>query len=121
MSAGISPSTVSSASFGHTGLSLGLSMQFTLNAAVKEQLESYQLGYQVQKVTYEQAKAEVERNVTKLFYYLLMEQQNIEVQEANLELAKQQYEEVKAQYEQGFVSEVELLSSELSYEQMKPP
>jgi outer membrane protein TolC len=103
------------------GLSLGLNMQFTLNAAVKEQLESYHLGYQIQKVTYEQAKAEIQRNVTKLFYYLLMEKQNIEVQEANLELARQQWEEVKEKFEQGFASEVEVLTSELSYEQMKPP
>ncbi|RFU95104.1 TolC family protein [Sphaerochaeta halotolerans] len=108
-------------SFKDTGLALGLSMQFTLNAAVKEQLESYNLGYQIQKVTYEQAKAEVQRNVTQLFYYLLMEKQNIEVQEANLELARQQWEDVKKKYEEGFASEVELLTSELSYEQMKPP
>lgn len=109
------------ASFLDTGLSVGVSMQFTLNAAVKEQLESYNLGYQIQKVTYEQAKAEVQRNVTQLFYYLLMEKQNIEVQEANLELARQQWEDVKKKYEEGFASEVELLTSELSYEQMKPP
>nr|WP_319475123.1 TolC family protein [uncultured Sphaerochaeta sp.] len=107
--------------FRDTGLSLGLNMQFTLNMAVKEQLESYHLGYQIQKVTYEQAKSEIQRNVTKLFYYLLMEKQNIEVQEANLELARQQWEEVKEKFEQGFASEVEVLTSELSYEQMKPP
>lgn len=109
------------ASYRDTGLSLGLNMQFTLNMAVKEQLESYHLGYQIQKVTYEQAKAEIQRNVTKLFYYLLMEKQNIEVQEANLELARQQWDEVKEKFEQGFASEVEVLTSELSYEQMRPP
>jgi outer membrane protein TolC len=109
------------ATFGDTGLSLGLNMQFTLNMAVKEQLESYHLGYQIQQVTYEQAKAEIQRNVTKLFYYLLMEKQNIEVQEANLELARQQWEEMKEKFEQGFASEIEVLTSELSYEQMKPP
>ncbi|MGE4454682.1 MAG: TolC family protein [Sphaerochaeta sp.] len=115
------PFGINAASFGDTGLSLSLQMQFTLNAAVKEQLESYHLGYQIQKVTYEQAKAEVQRNVTKLFYYLLMEQENIALQEANLELARQQWEEVKEKFEQGFASEVEVLTSELSYEQMKPP
>ncbi|MDD4648018.1 MAG: TolC family protein, partial [Sphaerochaeta sp.] len=114
------PVTVSTP-FADTGLSLGINMQFTLNMAVKEQLESYHLGYQIQKVTYEQAKAEIQRNVTKLFYYLLMEKQNIEVQEANLELARQQWEEVKEKFEQGFASEVEVLTSELSYEQMRPP
>ena len=102
------------------GLSASLSVSLTLNPAVKSQMESNQIGYQIQQVTYEKAKAEVERTITKLFYYLLMEEQNIAVQQANLELAQKQYEEVRLKYEQGFASELELLSSQLSSERLKP-
>jgi len=102
------------------GLSASLSVSLTLNPAVKSQMDSYQIAYQIQQVTYEQAKAEVERAITKLFYYLLMEEQNIGVQQANLELAQKQYEEVKTKYEQGFASELEVLSSQLSVERLKP-
>jgi len=102
------------------GLSVGLSVSLTLNPAVKNQMDSYRLGYQIQQVTYEQAKAEVERTITKLFYYLLMEEQNIGVQQANLELAQKQYEEVQLKFEQGFASELEVLSSQLAAERLKP-
>ena len=109
------PSTAS-----NTGLSVGLGASFTINPAVKDQLESYHLSYQIARLSYEQAKAEVERNVTKLFYYLLLEQQNIAVQEANITLARKQYDQIKAQYELGFASEIELLSAQLSYERLYP-
>lgn len=102
------------------GLSVGLSVSLTLNPAVKSQMDSYQIGYQIQQVSYEQAKAEVERTITKLFYYLLMEEQNIAVQQANLELAQKQYEEVTLKYEQGFASELEVLTSQLARERLKP-
>ena len=102
------------------GLGVSLSATLTLNPAVKSQMDSYQIAYQIQQVTYEQAKAEVERTITKLFYYLLMEEQNINVQQANLELAQKQYEEVKLKYEQGFASELEVLSSQLAAERLKP-
>ena len=108
------------ASAKNMGLGLSLSATLTLNPAVKSQMDSYQIAYQIQQVTYEQAKAEVERAITKLFYYLLMEEQNIGVQQANLELAQKQYEEVKTKYEQGFASELEVLSSQLSVERLKP-
>jgi len=108
------------ASAKNMGLGLSLSATLTLNPAVKSQMDSYQIAYQIQQVTYEQAKAEVERTITKLFYYLLMEEQNINVQQANLELAQKQHEEVKLKYEQGFASELEVLSSQLAAERLKP-
>jgi outer membrane protein TolC len=61
----------------NSGLGVNLSVTLTLNPAVKDQMDSYNLGYQIQQVTYAQAQAEVERNVTKLYYYLLMEAENI--------------------------------------------
>ncbi|WP_293895503.1 TolC family protein, partial [Sphaerochaeta sp. UBA5856] len=106
--------------YANRGLSVSFDVSLTLNPAVKSQMDSYQIAYQIQQVTYEQAKAEVERTITKLFYYLLMEEQNINVQQANLELAQKQYEEVKLKYEQGFASELEVLSSQLAAERLKP-
>jgi outer membrane protein TolC len=106
--------------YSNRGLSASFGVSLTLNPAVKNQMDSYQIAYQIQQVTYEQAKAEVERTITKLFYYLLMEEQNINVQQANLELAQKQHEEVKLKYEQGFASELEVLSSQLAAERLKP-
>jgi len=96
-----------------SGLTAGLSVSLTLNPAVKEQLHSYELNYSLQQVTYAQALAEVERNVTKSFYYLLAETKN-------LELAEKQYAKVSANYDSGYASELELLSSQLGVERLKP-
>lgn len=104
----------------NNGLSAGLSLQFQLNPAVKNQLASYDVNYSIQQVTYRQAQIELERNVTKLFYYLIAEKTNLALQEQNRILAEKQYGKVAANYEGGYASEMELLSSELSVQQLKP-
>ncbi|MDT4761672.1 TolC family protein [Sphaerochaeta sp. PS] len=100
--------------------SLGLSVSLMLNPAVKEQLSSSKLDFTTQSVTLAQAKATLKRDVTKSFYYLLMEKENLLLQQANLDLAQKQYAQVKEKYESAFASELELLSAQLSYESLKP-
>ncbi|MGB4406147.1 MAG: TolC family protein [Sphaerochaeta sp.] len=104
----------------NTRTSLGLSVNLMLNPSMKEQMEAAKLAYSVQSVTLEQGRAALKRDVTKSFYYLLMEKQNLLLQQANLDLANKQYEEVQLKYENSFASELELLSSKLSYESLKP-
>ena len=102
------------------GLSVGLSASFQLNPAVKDQLEAYAVAYQIQSVTYQQAKAEIDKSVRQLFYYLLMQEENIAVQERNLDLAQQRYDETQKKFEAGYASETEVLSSQLAAQQLKP-
>ncbi|MDY0290027.1 MAG: TolC family protein [Sphaerochaeta sp.] len=103
-----------------TRTNLGLSASLTVNPSVKEQMEAKSLAYSIQSVTLEQGRATLKRDVTKAFYYLLMEEQNLLLQQANMDLAKKQYDEVRSKYEHAFASELELLSSQLSYEALKP-
>ncbi len=102
------------------GLSVGLSASFQLNPAVKDQLEAYAVGYEIQRVTYQQAKAEIDKSVRQLFYYLIMQEKNIAVQERNLDLARQRYEETVSKYESGFASQTEVLSSQLAAKNLEP-
>lgn len=103
-----------------SGLKTGLSVEFPLNLAVKNQLDSLGITYTIQQVSYEQAQAEIERNVTKLFYYLLAEAENIKLQQKNLELAQKQFAHVQANFDAGFASELEVLSSQLSVDRLRP-
>ena len=103
-----------------SGLSTRLSVDFPLNLAVKNQLDSLGLTYAIKQVTFEQAQGEIERNVTKLFYYLLAEAENIKLQQKNLELAQKQFAQVQANYEAGFASELEVLSSQLNVDRLRP-
>lgn len=110
---------VSSSSLTHM-TSLGLSTSLTLNPSMKEQMEAAKLEYSIQSVTLGQAKATLKKDVTKSFYYLLMEKENLLLQQANIDLAQKQYEDVQKKYASSFASELELLSSQLSYEALKP-
>lgn len=103
-----------------SGLNAGLSIGLTINPAVKQQLETYDLNYTIQQVTYAQAQSEVERNVTKLYYYLLAERENLALQEQNLQRARRQYRTVQARFEQGFASELEVLTAELGITRLQP-
>ncbi len=103
-----------------TRTSLGLSASLMLNLSMKEQMEAANLEYRVQSVTLEQGRATLKRDVTKSFYYLIMEKENLLLQQANIDLAKKQYEDVQKKYENAFASELELLSAQLSYEALKP-
>lgn len=114
------PAIPTSSLSNNRGLSAGLSVQFQLNPALKNQLDSHGLNYSIQQVSYRQAISEVERNVTKLFYYLLAEKTNLELQEKNIALAEKQYGKAIANFESGFASEIEVLSAQLGVEQMRP-
>ena len=56
----------------------------------------------------------------KSFYYLLTEAKNIELQKNNLDLSKKQYGKVQKNYDNGYASELQLFSSQLTYENLKP-
>lgn len=105
---------------GNSGLGVGLSVSLTLNPALQQQLRSYDLGYSLQEVTYEQARSEIKRNVTKLFYYLLAERENLALQEKHIELARMNLEKVRATFSSGFASELEVLSAELGVQRLLP-
>ena len=110
---------IKAATNSNAGLTAGLSLQFQLNPAVKEQLTSYDIAYSAQQTTYQQSVITVERNVTKLFYYLMAEGQNLELQLQQIALAEKQYGKAVANYEAGYSSEIEVLSAQLAIEQKK--
>jgi len=103
-----------------SGLQAGLSVDFPLNLAVRDQLETYNLSYEIKQVTYAQAQAEIERSVTKLFFALISEKENLTIQERNIELAQKQFEKVAANYEAGFASDLDLLTAQLGIDRLLP-
>lgn len=105
---------------GNSGLSAGLSLSLTLNPALQQQLQSFDLNYQVQQVTYAQAALEVKRNVTKLFFYLLAERENLLLLQKGIELAQQNLGKVRVSFESGHTSELEVLSAELGVQRLLP-
>ncbi len=95
---------------------VGLSFSPSLFTSIR----SAQLSYEEGKITYEQTCRTVEMNVRTSYYGLLYEKENLALQQRNLETAKQQYEQNKAKYNQGRISELDVLSTEVTYKNLIP-
>lgn len=78
------------------------------------------LQYEAGQLSYRDACRAVELAVRQSFYGLLYEQSYIEQQERTLETARQQYEQNLRQYNAGRISELDVLSAQVAYEQIKP-
>ena len=77
------------------------------------------LSYENQEISYESAKRTIELNVRKAFYGLLYAQENINLQESNVESSRKQYESNNAKYTNGTISRLDVLSTQVTYQNAK--
>ena len=97
-----------------------VSVQWNFNIAMIESIRIAHLNYENGKITWQKTLAETKVNVQKLFYGLLIMQENLSIQKENLESARLRYEQAKANYANGYVPELSVLNSQVSYENQKP-
>lgn len=96
--------------------SIGINFSPALLAAIK----TADLQYESGELTFDEAVRSIELAVRQAFYGLLYEQAYIEQHERSLETARQQYEQNYRQYKAGRISEIDVLSAQVNYEQRKP-
>lgn len=99
---------------GSVSLSVGLS------PSLYTSIQAAKLNYEQGIVNYETAVRTVELNVRKAFYNLLYLNEYMNLSKRNMETARQRYEMNKDKYNRGQLSELDLLSSQLSYESLIP-
>jgi outer membrane protein TolC len=92
------------------GLSLGLS------AGLPYTMKSLKLAYQLGTLNYENARSQLKLAVSKSFYALLADSQNLRVLEAAATLAREQYARNETAYRSGYKGELEYLQSRMSAE-----
>lgn len=97
-------------------ISASLNLNFALIEGIKASRNNLHLGY----ITLKQAEKQVERDVKKLFYSILLMQDNLSLQRELLENSKNRYEQAKINYQQGRVPELTVLQTQVTYENMKP-
>lgn len=97
-------------------VSIGVNFAPSLIAAIKTAALQYEAG----ELTFDETVRSIELAVRTAFYGLLYEQAYIEQQERTLETARQQYEQNLRQYNAGRISELDVLTAQVSYEQRKP-
>lgn len=98
--------------------SAGISFSFA--PSLFTSIQTAKLNYEKGLITYEETCRSIELSVRTSFYSLLYEQEYIDLQKRRLETAKQQYEQNKVKYDNGRISELDVLSAQVTYEQLKP-
>ena len=97
-----------------------LSSSVTLNKSNKYSMDYDNLEYEAELLNYEDAQNSLENEVKKAFYYLIANQQSLEIKEMNLDLALKRWEQMQSKYDNGLASELEVLEAQSTYENLKP-
>ncbi|GHU47946.1 hypothetical protein FACS1894200_04120 [Spirochaetia bacterium] len=98
----------------------GLSVTLGLNYAMFENMKKSVLDYQSGLITYEKAKAQIERDVRKQYYSVLLLQESLALQKETLASAEKRLTTTQAQYRAGLVPELNVLQATVSRENIKP-
>jgi outer membrane protein TolC len=101
-------------------LSGRLSVSLSLNAALFEGMQNTKLDYEGGLITYEKAKAQLERDVRKAYYNMLLMRENIKLKRESYVAAEQQEASARANYRAGLSPELNLLQAQVAKENLKP-
>ena len=92
----------------------------TISAAMFENMRRLRLEYQGGLVSYEKARAQLERDVLKAYNSMLLLRENITLLEDNFKAAGQRVRTAQANYNAGLAPELTLLQARVAMENMKP-
>ena len=96
--------------------SAGLGLSLSLNAGIPYAMRSIKLAHQGNILRYEDACSQLSIQVTKKYYSLVAEKNNLLLLEEILSLAQKQYEKSEVSFRNGLLGELSLLQSGLAVE-----
>jgi len=94
--------------------SLGLNLAF--NAGIPYTMKNIKLVYQARLLSYEDARNQLELEITKNFYSLIADRDNLASLDYTLQLAQRQYERDRVAFNNGLIGELSLMQSRLGLE-----
>jgi len=97
-------------------LQVSLNLNVAIAAGLKQIIEEYQAG----KITIDKAKLQLERDIRKAYYNLLLAKERITLLRESYENAGRQVAMAQANYRGGLIPEVSLLQVQVARENMKP-
>lgn len=104
----------------HWSISAGINFSWNFNAGIIQNIRAAHVDYEAGLLTWEQTQRQVERDVRKMFYSLLLTRENLKIQEASLQNAKNRAEQAEINYRNGRISQLEALRAQVAYENQKP-
>lgn len=105
---------------GNISYSVSASVSLSFTPSLFTAIKTARLNYENGQVSYEKAVRSIELSIRKLFYSLLYAKENLNLQSRNMETARTRYESNLAKFNRGQLSELDLLSSEYSYQSLIP-
>lgn len=97
-----------------------VSASLAISPVLFQNMKQTKLNYESGLITYEAATRTIELSVRKAFYSLIYERENVELLKKDLATAQKQYEQTLANQKVGLVSELDVLTAQVSLENQKP-
>jgi outer membrane protein TolC len=99
---------------------LSVSASLSLSVSTVDSIRQARAGYEAGLLTYEEARVELELQVRKLFYQILLLESNRELAAQSLESARARYEQSAAFARTGQASRLEEMSARVDMENQRP-
>ncbi|MBD5443860.1 MAG: TolC family protein [Treponema sp.] len=97
-----------------------ISVQWNFNLAMIDSIRAAKVQYEQGQITWDQAQRDMEVNIRKLFYGILLSKENLDIQREKLENAQKRYNQATINYRNGLVPEMSVLNAQVTYENQKP-
>jgi outer membrane protein TolC len=94
------------------------SLNFTF--ALIEGIRNIKMDYQTGLLTYAKAQAQMERDIRKSYYQMLLLQENISLLRESFAAAQRQVDMAQANYRNGLAPQLTLLQAQVSRDNLKP-
>jgi outer membrane protein TolC len=101
-------------------IAYNIQASLSLNYAMFENMNRLRIDYQGGLLTYEKAKAQLERDVRKAYHNILLVQENISLLRGSIANAERQVQMAQANFNAGLAPELELLRARVARENMRP-
>lgn len=88
--------------------------------ALFEGLRNLRLDYETGLISYEKARLQTERDIRKLYYQMLLLQENLKLKKEAYETAERQETAARAAYNAGLAPQLQLLQAQVSKENKRP-
>lgn len=104
----------------HWAVMGNVAFQWNFNLAMISAISAAKKQYESGSISWEQTCRETEVNIRKLFYGILLQQENVNIQQESLKNARLRWEQAEVNYKNGMVSRIQMLNAKVTYENKKP-
>lgn len=101
-------------------MSAGLDLSLVLTMQIPAGVSLARLDYEMGLLSLAEARRQVERDVSKQFYDLLLTRERIALVEEQIATAQRRYEQAQVNFDNGLIDEFSLLSAQVALENQRP-